>query len=76
MRENVAVDPAQTGKNIRKIVKYAGMKADDLAEICGCSLVAVYAWYSGRNVPSVDNLVLISNAFGISIDDIVARKAV
>lgn len=75
MREIVLIDPEKTGENIHKIAKRSGMSARDLADVCGFSQTAsVYAWYGGKNIPSIDNLVLLSDAFGVPIDDIIVRR--
>ena len=37
---------------------------------------SVYAWLSGKSLPTVDNLLVLSELFGVTIDEIVQRKFV
>jgi transcriptional regulator with XRE-family HTH domain len=32
---------------------------------------AIYNWLSGKNMPSIDNLVILAEVFGVPVDEIV-----
>ena len=73
---NIAtVDVVATGNNILILRKNAGMTVKDLQKIFGfASPQAIYKWQSGQAMPSLDNLVVLSDALNVMIDDIVIRK--
>lgn len=65
------VDLAATGKNIEKLRKEAGLSVKDLQNIFGFGTPqAIYKWQYGTALPTVDNLVLLSAIFKVSIDEI------
>lgn len=71
----VSVDSVETGKNIRAMMDARGMMPKDIAEACGfIKRQAVYAWLMGRNMPTIDNLVILSDLFGVPIDEIIVRR--
>ena len=65
------VDLIATGKNIEKLRKEAGYSVKELQEIFGFGTPqAIYKWQHGTALPTVDNLVLLSAIFQVSIDEI------
>ncbi len=75
MSNFVAVDARATGSNILAMRKAAGMTVKDLQTVFGfASPQAIYKWQSGQALPTLDNLVVLSETFSVSIDDIVIRK--
>jgi len=65
------VDLAATGKNIEKLRKEAGYTVKELQNIFGFGTPqAIYKWQHGTALPTVDNLVLLSVIFKVSIDEI------
>ena len=65
------VDLIATGKNIEKLRKEAGYSVKELQEIFGFGTPqAIYKWQQGTALPTVDNLVLLSAIFKVSIDEI------
>lgn len=65
------VDLIATGKNIEKLRKDAGYSVKELQEIFGFGTPqAIYKWQHGTALPTVDNLVLLSAVFNVSIDEI------
>ena len=70
-----AVDMVATGNNILVLRKTAGMTVRDLQMVFGFSSPqAIYKWQSGQTMPSLDNLVVLSDTFNVKIDDIIIRK--
>lgn len=69
---NIAtVDLAATGKNIEKLRKEAGYTVKELQNLFGFGTPqAIYKWQHGTALPTVDNLVLLSVIFKVSIDEI------
>ena len=65
------VDLEATGKNIEKLRKEAGYTVKDIQNIFGFATPqAIYKWQHGATLPTVDNLVLLSAIFKVSIDEI------
>lgn len=65
------VDLVATGKNIERLRKEAGYTVKDLQIIFGFGTPqAIYKWQHGTALPTVDNLVLLSAIFMVSIDEI------
>ncbi len=67
----LAVDMAATGKNIERLRKNAGITVRELQEMFGFRTPqAIYKWQRGAALPTVDNLVVLSAALQVKIDDI------
>ena len=71
------IDLQATGKQIKTLMDASGITVRDLQEIFGFYYPqAVYAWLNGRNLPTVDNLLVLSELFDVPIDEIVQGKFV
>lgn len=65
------VDLVATGQNIEKLRKEAGYSVKELQSIFGFGTPqAIYKWQHGTALPTVDNLVLLSAIFKVSIEEI------
>ena len=65
------VNLVATGKNIEKLRKEAGYTVKELQRFFGFGTPqAIYKWQNGSSLPTVDNLVLLSAIFKVSIDAI------
>ncbi len=65
------IDLSATGKNIERLRTEQGITVRELQEILGFSTPqAIYKWQYGLNLPTVDNLVILSKLFHVRIDDI------
>ncbi len=66
------INMVETGKKIRELADEKGIAPTEIQKVCGLgSLQAVYKWFGGKSVPSIDNLGIISNLLNTPIDDIV-----
>ena len=71
------VDVEATGENIRVMMASRGLTARDIAEACGLTTRnAVYRWIQGNHLPSIDNLVILTGIFAVSMEDIVAVREI
>lgn len=68
----VAVELEAIGKNIRKYRLMKKLRQEDLAEKAGLSINYVGAIERGEKVPSLETLLVIINALGVSADMILA----
>ena len=64
-----------TGKNIRQLRIERGISVKELQGILGFdNPQAIYNWERGRNMPSIDNLLILSEVFKVSINTIVGTN--
>ena len=67
------INISQTGKNIHSLRKQHGISVKDMQQMLGLSVPqTIYRWQSGDNLPSIDNLVLLSEIFKTPIESILA----
>ncbi|MCR5625062.1 MAG: helix-turn-helix domain-containing protein [Lachnospiraceae bacterium] len=60
-----------TGENISNLRKKSGLTVKDIQDVFGFSTPqAVYKWQSGKSLPSTDNLLVLSEIFNVTIEDI------
>ncbi|MBQ1662517.1 MAG: helix-turn-helix transcriptional regulator [Treponema sp.] len=70
-------DLRATGEKIKLLMDAGGISVRDLQSVFGFEHPqAVYAWLNGRNLPTVDNLLVLSELFDVTIDEIVRKKFV
>lgn len=67
------VNMPRTGENIRRLRKQSGMSVKNLQEVFGFATPqAIYKWQQGSSLPSIDNLLVLSNLFGVPMEEIIA----
>ena len=72
MKNIPAIDMAATGKNITRLRIAAGLTVRDLQAVFGFNTPqAIYKWQHGTALPTVDNLVVLADLFGVTVDEIV-----
>lgn len=60
-----------TGVKIDLLRKKANLSVKDLQAVFGFSTPqAIYKWIHGKNLPTVDNLIILAEIFDVSIEDI------
>ena len=65
------IDMTATGTNIKNLIKQKGMTITDVQKIFGFNNPgAIYKWFHGAALPTIDNLVVLAAALDIKIDDI------
>ena len=72
----IVVDATQTAINLKALRKQHNLSTYQLADLLGISRPPIYRWENGRDVPTVDHLILLSELYEVPIDAIVARKEV
>lgn len=66
------IDTAATGANIKAMMKERGIKIADIQERCGFNTPqAIFKWMRGDTVPTIDNMIIIADMFGVTIDAII-----
>ena len=72
MKRLPKVDMRLTGERIAELRRKNNMTVTDLQKLFGFNTPqAIYKWMRGETVPTVDNLVILAEAFHVSISDIV-----
>lgn len=65
------IDMVETGKNIERLRKLAGISVRDLQNVFGFGTPqAIYKWQHGTAMPTIDNLVVLADVLQVGIDDI------
>ena len=64
-----------TGANIRSYIKSNKMRIADIQSVFGFNTPqAIYKWMRGDTMPTIDNIVVLAEIFGVGIGDIVAVR--
>ena len=61
--------------NIRTVRKSQKLTQDKLAEICDLDINTIRNTERGRSIPSIITIVKISEALGVSIDDLYSKMS-
>lgn len=59
---------------LERLRKTRGLSQENIAEKCHVSRQAVSKWESGSSMPDIDNLIIIGQLFGVSLDYLVNDK--
>ena len=71
------LDLAATGAKIKTIMKDKGITARELQIIMDFPYVqTIYNWFAGKNMPTIDNLVVLAKILAIPMDDLVVTSLV
>ena len=66
------IDVTATGQNIQAMCKTAGITAKHIQNACGLTTAnAVYKWIHGVCMPTIDNMVIIADILGTTIDHLI-----
>lgn len=65
------IDVPRTGAKIDLFRKKANIPVKEIQEVFGFATPqAIYKWIHGKNLPTVDNLIILAEIFGVTVDDI------
>lgn len=65
------IDMVKTGERIAQLRIQNGYSVKDIQECMGfTSPMAVYKWQRGVSLPSLDNLVILAQLFGVSMEEV------
>ena len=69
------IDMMETGRRITELRVASGLSVRELQMIFGFGTPqAIYKWQHGTAMPALDNLVVLSEVFGVPIDDILVLE--
>ena len=65
------VNKERTGEKLKNLRKKNKLTMRNLADRMGFETIqAIYKWEHGINLPTVDNLIILSTIFGVLIEEI------
>ncbi len=68
-RDYPVIDVTGTGQKIKKLMQENGLTVKDIQNYLHLSTPqAVYHWFDGKCMPTLDNLYALSGLFNISLD--------
>ena len=66
------IDIVSTGQRIKEVRKASGISVRELQDILGLTNPqAIYAWQNGKCMPTIDNLVILSAVFDVTLDEMI-----
>lgn len=69
------INMIKTGKNINALRIKANMSVKEMQQIFGFTTPqAVYKWIHGKNLPTLDNIVILAHIFHVTVDEILATE--
>lgn len=70
------LDAAATGRKIKELRKEKKVTVEMIGERLNLSDQAIYKWQRGECVPTLDNLLLLSDLLDTSLDELVRTKEI
>lgn len=69
------IDMLQTGLQLKLYMDRSGMSVKDIQEFLYLSCPQpIYRWIQGKILPSVDHLLMLSELFGVHMEDLLVKK--
>ena len=71
------LDLEATGTKIKTLMKQRGIIPRQLQILLDFPYVqTIYNWYQGKNMPTLDNLVVLAQILGVTMDEIIVTKMI
>ena len=71
------LDLAATGAKIKTVMKDKGITTRELQIIMDFPYVqTIYNWFAGKNMPTIDNLVVLAKILAVPMDDLVVTNLI
>ncbi len=72
---NVSIDMRRTGLKLQRLARQNGYSVKDIQKYLRLSCPQpVYRWYKGSILPSVDNLLRLSELFHVHMEELLVKK--
>lgn len=69
------INTIKTGQNINALRIKANMSIKDMQQVFGFSTPqAIYKWIHGKNLPTLDNMVILAHLFCVTVDKIIVTE--
>ena len=71
------LDLDATGAKIKTLMKQRGITPRQMQLILNFPYVqTIYNWFAGKNMPTIDNLVVLAQVLEVAMDDIIVTRMV
>jgi len=71
------IDVKMTGRRIKTLCEEKGLSVKEVQKHLGLACFqTIYSWYSGKSLPSIDNLIVLSRLFDINLESIICIEYV
>ena len=71
------LDLEATGSKIKTIMKQRGVSPRQLQLIMDFPYVqTIYNWFAGKNMPTLDNLVVLAQILDVTMDNLIVTRSV
>ena len=75
IESKTVIDLEKTGNNLRKYAYAGGYSVRDIQQYLGLSCPQpVYRWFKGTILPSVDNLLRLSELFHVHMEELLVKQ--
>ncbi|ATO47827.1 helix-turn-helix transcriptional regulator [Brevibacillus laterosporus] len=59
------------GQQLKKFRELKSLSQEDIAQKIGVTRQAVYKWENDKSYPDIDNLILLSELYNVTLDDLI-----
>ncbi|WP_242246647.1 helix-turn-helix domain-containing protein [Bacillus cereus group sp. BfR-BA-01523] len=59
------------GEQLKKLRESKGFSQEDVAKKIGVTRQAVYKWENDKSYPDIDNLILLSEMYNVTLDELI-----
>ncbi|MES5943359.1 MULTISPECIES: helix-turn-helix domain-containing protein [unclassified Bacillus cereus group] len=59
------------GEQLKKLRELKGFSQEDVAKKIGVTRQAVYKWENDKSCPDIDNLILLSEMYNVTLDELI-----
>ena len=74
INSKTSIDMIETGKRLKRLAQRNGYSVKDIQEYLGLSCPQpVYRWYKGIILPSVDNLLRLSELYHVHMEELLVK---
>lgn len=69
------IDMKKTGEKLKEYMEYVGVSVKELQEMLHLSCPQpIYRWIKGKVLPSVDHLLVLSEFFGVHMEELLVKN--
>ncbi|MBR5126935.1 MAG: helix-turn-helix transcriptional regulator [Roseburia sp.] len=74
-KSRTTIDMKETGKHLKKLAQRSGYSVKDIQQYLNLSCPQpVYRWYKGDILPSVDNLLRLSELYQVHMEELLVKN--
>jgi len=67
----ISIDMERTGRNIKRLIQASGYTMEDIMIFTGVTSVqAIYKWYRGKSLPSIETQLVLCKVLGVEITEL------